>query len=293
MLTLSLAFTFTSCSNGSSSDSDDEKPTYTVTFNPNGGSGTMNSQIFVYGEPQKLSPNKFTMDGKDFLGWAKTSGGNIAYDDSSEYTIGAADVTLYAVWGKFVNADTDKAAAAIATLESGTSSENTNIYTIKITSGEITNKKLYDIGTAINKNRNYMRYILDLTAGANTNELTEIVDYTFQSCNLYGITLPNSIKSIGNNAFENNKFECIVIPNSVETIKTSAFKDCINLTEITLPANLTFIDASAFAGTALKTVNYKGTQTQWEALKANISTTGNDKLIGAKIICTDGVINGE
>jgi len=92
----------------------------------------MNPQIFTYGEPQKLSPNKFTTNGKDFLGWAKTSGGNIAYDDNSEFTIGAADITLYAVWGKFVTADTDKAAAAIATLEQGTSSENTNIYTIKI-----------------------------------------------------------------------------------------------------------------------------------------------------------------
>ena len=69
--------------------------------------------------------------------------------------------------------------------------------------------------------------------------------------------------------------------------------DCSYLTTITLPKSLTSIGASAFAGTVLKTVNYKGTQVQWEALKANISTTGNDKLIGAKIICTDGVINGE
>ena len=254
----------------------------------------MNPQIFTYGEPQKLSPNEFTMENRDFLGWAKTSGGNIAYNDNSEYTIGAADVTLYAVWGKFESITADDFAAVIASLEQGTSSENTNIYTIKITSGEITNKKLYDIGTAINKNRNYMKYILDLTAGAGTNELTEISDYTFQSCNLYGITLSNSINLIGKSAFNNNIFEIIVIPNSVETIKTSAFEDCINLAEITLPKSLTSIGASAFKNcSSLETVYYKGTQAQWEILKASISPTGNEKLTGAKIICTDGVINGE
>ena len=95
----------------------------------------MNPQIFTYGEPQNLSPNEFTMENKDFLGWAKTSGGSIAYDDNSGYTIGAADVTLYAVWGKSVTAD--NAATVIAGLEGGTW-ENSNVYMIKITDKTLT-----------------------------------------------------------------------------------------------------------------------------------------------------------
>ncbi len=95
----------------------------------------MNPQIFTYGEPQNLSPNEFTMENKDFLGWAKTSGGSIAYDDNSGYTIGAADVTLYAVWGKLVTAN--NATTVIGGLEGGTR-ENPNVYMIKITDKTLT-----------------------------------------------------------------------------------------------------------------------------------------------------------
>ncbi|WP_295795403.1 leucine-rich repeat protein [uncultured Treponema sp.] len=289
MLTLSLAFTFTSCSNGSSSDSDDEKPTYTVTFDPNGGTGTMNPQIFVYGEPQKLSPNKFTMDGRDFLGWAKTSGGNIAYDDSSEYTIGAADVTLYAVWGKFVTAD--NAATVIAGLEGGTR-ENLNVYMIKITNKILSAEQQKEIGTAIktvaNKTNYYTFFSLDLSSAT---ELTEISEEAFSNCRLIGLILPNSLETIGIGALGHNRFEEIVIPGNVKTIGDGGFEECSYLTEITLPANLTSIGASAFAGcVSLKTVNYKGTQAQWAQIKIDVYY---DKLTGAKIICTDGVINGE
>ncbi|WP_353955425.1 InlB B-repeat-containing protein [uncultured Treponema sp.] len=145
ILALSIVFAFTSCSDGSSGGSDDDsgqvtnpatpKVTYTVTFDANGGSGAMNPQIFTYGEPQNLSPNEFTMENKDFLGWAKTSGGSIAYDDNSGYTIGAADVTLYAVWGKLVTAN--NATTVIGGLEGGTR-ENPNVYMIKITDKTLT-----------------------------------------------------------------------------------------------------------------------------------------------------------
>ena len=36
--------------------------TYTVTFEPNGGSGTMPSQVFVDGVEKPLSPNEFTRE---------------------------------------------------------------------------------------------------------------------------------------------------------------------------------------------------------------------------------------
>lgn len=45
-----------------------------------------------------LAANAFTRDGWTFSGWATSAGGNIAYDDNSGYTIGTADVTLYAQW---------------------------------------------------------------------------------------------------------------------------------------------------------------------------------------------------
>ena len=264
------------------------KVTYTVTFDANGGSGAMNPQIFTYGEPQNLSPNEFTMQNKDFLGWAKTSGGSIAYDDNSGYTIGTADVTLYAVWGKLVTAD--NATTVIGGLEGGTR-ENPNVYMIKITDKTLTAEQLKEIGTTIetvaNKSNYYAFFSLDLSSAT---EVTEIPEEAFSTCRLRGLILPDSLETIGIGAFGYNRFEEIVIPDNVKTIEDGGFEYCSILKTITLPASLASIGASAFAGTVLKTVNYKGTQAQWAQIKID---DYNDKLTGAKIICSDGIINGE
>lgn len=252
--------------------------TYTVTFDANGGTGEMNPQIFTYGEPQNLLPNKFSVDGKEFLGWAKTSGGSIAYDDNSEYTIGAADVTLYAVWGKFVTAD--NAATVIAGLESGTS-ENPNVYTVKIISKEESDKDfLREINDKIySRWREYVKVNLDLSASG----ITEIPENAFDGANLLGITLPNSLESIKTKAFlETYTLEKIVIPDKVRIIEAEAFKGCHKLAEITLPASLTNIGEYAFSGCdRLETVNYKGTQAQWAQIKIDVY---NEKLTGANIV---------
>ena len=242
----------------------------------------MNPQIFTYGEPQNLSPNKFTMENKDFLGWAKTSGGSIAYDDNSEYTIGAADITLYAVWGKFVTAE--NAATVIAGLEGGTR-ENPNVYTVKITDKTLTAEQLKEIGTAINTVANKTNYCAFFSLDLSATELTEISKEAFSVCRLIGLILPNSLETIGIGAFGYNNFEEIVILDNVKTIEEGGFEYCSSLKTITLSASLNSIGASAFAGCAsLKTVYYKGTQAQWESLKENISTTGNEKLTGANIV---------
>ena len=194
---------------------------------------------------------------------------------------------------KEVYAPADKAAAAIATLESGTKA-NRNICTVKITSKELTDENiLKEISKKIDSvfaNPSYIHINLDLSAV----EITEISESAFASAKLTGITLPNSLKSIEKNAFgATYHLKKIVIPDNVETIKTEAFIGS-RLTEITLPASLSSIEEGAFFECdKLETVYYKGPQAQWEILKTNISTTDNDKLTGAKIICSDGIINGE
>ena len=117
----------------------------------------MKGQTAEDGTEITLAANTFTRDGWTFSGWAKTSGGSIAYDDNSGYTVGAADVTLYAVWGKLVTAN--NATTVIGGLEGGTR-ENPNVYMIKITDKTLTAEQLKEIGTTIetvaNKsNRNY------------------------------------------------------------------------------------------------------------------------------------------
>jgi hypothetical protein len=73
-------------------------PSYTVTFNANGGAGTMSPQSIVSGTTAILSANAFTVTGRSFTGWSTLPNGSVAYADQASYTMGSANVTLYAVW---------------------------------------------------------------------------------------------------------------------------------------------------------------------------------------------------
>jgi hypothetical protein len=75
--------------------------TYTITFDANGGEGTMQPQEFTHGIAQALSANEFSYTGKFFNGWATSASGSasgeVEYADEALYTA-TADDTLYAVW---------------------------------------------------------------------------------------------------------------------------------------------------------------------------------------------------
>ena len=61
-------------------------------------------------------------------------------------------------------------------------------------------------------------------------------------------TIPGSVTSIGNGAFENcDSLTDIIIPDSVTYIGTSSFSGCTNLTHIKMPTNIDNIPSSAFA----------------------------------------------
>ncbi len=63
------------------------------------------------------------------------------------------------------------------------------------------------------------------------------------------ITIPNSVTSIGDEAFYRcSKLTSITIPNSVTNIGDDAFADCSGLTSVTIPNNVTNIGDYAFAG---------------------------------------------
>lgn len=192
---------------------------------------------------------------------------------------------------KEVYASADNAATVIAGLEGGTF-KNPNVCTVKIISKEESDKDfLKEINEKMCSRWNeYVKVNLDLSASG----ITEIPENSFTGANLLGITLPNSLESIKTKAFYSTlSLKKIVIPDNVRIIEAEVFYDCRYLVEITLPASLTNIGEYAFSGCdKLETVKYGGTKAQWEAIKANISD-GNDKLTGAKIICSDGIINGE
>ena len=69
--------------------------TYKVTFEANGGTGSMSTQIFTHGQEQALNANSFTRDHYTFNGWK--DGNDNTYTDKQSITL-TANLTLYAQW---------------------------------------------------------------------------------------------------------------------------------------------------------------------------------------------------
>ena len=75
----------------------------TITFDNNGGAGTMDTQTIIAGESANLYPNTFTRDGYTFNGWnTRADGEGKSYADEELYQAEAesANVTLFAQWKK-------------------------------------------------------------------------------------------------------------------------------------------------------------------------------------------------
>lgn len=84
-------------------DTQPQPTKYTVTFDGNGGSGTMADQSFEYGEEKALTANSFTRTGHAFTGWnTKADGSGTPYTDEREVKnltdTDGGTVTLYAQW---------------------------------------------------------------------------------------------------------------------------------------------------------------------------------------------------
>lgn len=72
--------------------------TYTVTYNVNGGSGSVSSQTKTYGVTLTLRTYSGTKTGYNFLGWAESASATAAAYSSGGTFTKNADTTLYAVW---------------------------------------------------------------------------------------------------------------------------------------------------------------------------------------------------
>ena len=75
-------------------------PIYTITFNANGGSGSMSSETVSSGSSVSLPANTFTRSGYEFVGWNTNADGyGVPYTNGQRITP-SRNITLYAQWKK-------------------------------------------------------------------------------------------------------------------------------------------------------------------------------------------------
>lgn len=78
----------------------------------------------------------------------------------------------------------------------------------------------------------------------------------FRQTGIVSITIPNTVTSIGSNAFQGcNLLVNVSLPSLLTNISAGLFQDCISLQSITIPASIISADSSCFKGcTSLKTI---------------------------------------
>ncbi len=271
---------------------------YTVVYDANGGSGAPSSQIKTHGIDLILESTVPTRDGYTFCGWSTSSTAtNAEYQPGDSY-LENVNATLYAVWEKeylYSGMCGDNLTWMLdenGVLTIGGSGE---MYDFSIEShGSTAPWYSYDVYTvlvedgvtSIGENAFYFKDVIDISFG---KDVESISPSAFLACmciesfsvdcenNFYssdkgvlynkdktilvfspGGEIPNTVKSIGENAFcENYYMSSLYVPDSVEYIGKNAFSGLQILTSITLGNGIKNIDEYAFGGCiSLKSISF-------------------------------------
>ena len=116
--------------------------TYTITYNANGGSGTMSKTTCTYDTNCTLAANSFTYDGYEFVNWAKDSATGTTYNAGTtvKNLATSGNVNMYAKWEKSL---TQFEKDDWATIASNVKAGNTSKYNV----GDTKTVDLGNLGT--------------------------------------------------------------------------------------------------------------------------------------------------
>ncbi|ELP89862.1 hypothetical protein EIN_272170 [Entamoeba invadens IP1] len=93
---------------------------------------------------------------------------------------------------------------------------------------------------------NYPKCAKECVIEKNNNNVCLLSVYTNDDRTYFNDIIPDFIRKIGNNCFENSNMTTITLPLSVIEISRFAFSGCLNITEIILPPHLTELGNFAF-----------------------------------------------
>lgn len=98
-----------------------------------------------------------------------------------------------------------------------------------------------------------------VSAGGIAYTVTEISDGAFYSTDLpkysnhiTGITLPDTLQKIGENAFHNCSVKKLVIPSGVRVVSEAAFKSCVELTELEIKDGVKALGFQSFYNSSIR-----------------------------------------
>ena len=96
---------------------------------------------------------------------------------------------------------------------------------------------------------------LTIPTEVNGYKITAVGVQAFMGCSLQDIELPETIDSIGKQAFENcGDLESVVLPDNITALPEACFNFCMSLSTVTLPKHLKSIGKDAFCGCIMSTV---------------------------------------
>ena len=152
----------------------------------------------------------------------------------------------------------------------------------------IWNSSIYSVGLSYTLSKDKSYYIVSGIGTCKDAEVTitplynglpvkEISSFAFMECSIIDVTIPNSITSIGDYAFDYcTSLTSVVIGDSVTRIGEWAFSGCRSLTSIIISDTVTNIGSGAFYGcSSFKKVYYSGTPDDWARITIGSS---NDEL---------------
>ena len=124
------------------------------------------------------------------------------------------------------------------------------------------------------------------------SSVKSIGDSAFYGCGLTSITLPNGITNIGRETFSAcHKFTSFVISEGVTYIGYAAFSNCGSLKTITIPKSVIRIDTLAFDDCDnLTDFNFEGTMDEWESIEKEPGWYYSRNSHIVTVFCSDGFI---
>ncbi|NNM66424.1 MAG: leucine-rich repeat protein, partial [Spirochaetales bacterium] len=267
----------------SSSSSSTPAATFTVTYDANGAtSGTVptDGNSYAQGTPVTVLGNtgNLAKTGSGFSGWnTKADGTGTSYATGASFTMGTANVTLFAVWGTPYSVTYHSNGAL-----TGAPPVDGNVY------GASSTVTILGIG-----NMSYSGYALagwmTKTDGTGTSYAVGAT-FTMGASNvdLYAVWVPTNLKfsttgtTITLTGYTTPPTGALIVPTGVTSIGSDAFASCTGLTGVTIPSSVTSIGSDAFGGcTVLISITVASGNPDFESISGVLYDKAGDALLDA------------